>query len=71
MIVDVDVGGVLLPGLLVLAVVALLATIVVLRFLSIAGGRRVFVHRPLVEIAAFALIYGLLVQTLPFTGLFS
>jgi hypothetical protein len=71
MIVDVDVGGVLLPGLLVLAVVALLATIVVLRFLAIAGGCRVFVHRPLVEIAAFALIYGLLVQTLPFTGLFS
>lgn len=70
MIVDVDVGGVLLPGLLVLAVAGLLATIVVLRLLAIAGGHRVFVLRPLVEIATFALIYGLLAQTFPFTGLF-
>ncbi len=68
MIVDVNVGGVLLPGLLVLAVVGLLATIVVLRLLTIAGGHRVFVHRPLVEIATFSLIYGLLAQTCPFTG---
>lgn len=70
MIVDVNVGGVLLPGLLVLAVVALLGTIVVLRLLAMAGSYRVFVHRPLVEIATFAIIYGLLVQNLPFTGLF-
>lgn len=71
MIADVNVGGgVLLPGLLVLAVVALLGTIAVLRLLTIAGGHRGFVHWPLIEIATFAIIYGLLVQSLPFTGLF-
>lgn len=70
MIVDVNVGGVLLPGLLILAVAALLGTIAVLRLLTIAGGYRVFPHRPLIEIATFVALYGLLVQNLPFTGLF-
>lgn len=70
MIVEVSVAGVLLPGLLVLAAVGLLATVVALRLLTLTGARRLFVHRPLVEIATFALIYGLLAQAWPFTGLF-
>lgn len=67
---DVNIGGVFLPGLLVLAVIALIGTIAVVRLLAIAGLYRMFAHRPLVELATFAGIYGLLVQHLPFTGLF-
>ena len=70
MIVDLDVGGVLISGLLVLAFAALVATIAVIRLLSVAGITCVFASRPLVELATFAIIYGLLVQHLPSIGLF-
>ncbi|WP_324695220.1 DUF1656 domain-containing protein [Novosphingobium sp. RL4] len=69
MIVDLNLGGVLIPGLLVLAFVALVATIAVIRLLSVAGIYRAFAYRPLVELATFAIIYGLLVQHLPSIGL--
>lgn len=70
MIIDLNLGGVLIPGLLVLAFVALVATIAVIRLLSVSGIYRVFAYRPLVELATFAIIYGLLVQHLPSIGLF-
>ncbi|MDR6668456.1 DUF1656 domain-containing protein [Rhizobium sp. 1399] len=70
MIVDLNIGGVLIPGLLVLVFVALVATIAVIRLLVVAGIFRLFAYRPLVELATFTIIYGLLVQHLPSTGLF-
>lgn len=70
MIVDLNIGGVLIPGLLVLAIVALVGTVVVLRIFTIAGIARAFAYRPLVELATFATLYGLLVQFLPPIGLF-
>lgn len=69
MIIDLNLSGVLIPGLLVLAFVALVATIAVIRLLSVAGIYRVFAYRPLVELATFAIIYGLLAQHLPSIGL--
>ncbi|ABC22753.1 DUF1656 domain-containing protein [Rhodospirillum rubrum] len=69
MIVDLTLGGVLVPGLLGLALIALVATIAVIRLLSVAGLTRLFVSRPLVEIATFALIYALLVRQLSSIGL--
>ncbi|BBP52762.1 membrane protein [Pseudomonas sp. St386] len=74
MIVDLDVGGVLIPGLLALVFVAIFATVAiirvlrVLRVLRVVGIYRLFAHWPLVELAIFALIYGLLVQHLPSIG---
>ncbi|AWJ87940.1 hypothetical protein TSH58p_31050 (plasmid) [Azospirillum sp. TSH58] len=68
MIVDLSVGGVLLPGLLVLAFAALAATMAVVRFLGATGIHRLFAYRPLAELAIFVLIYGLLVQCLPSVG---
>ncbi|NUT81012.1 DUF1656 domain-containing protein [Pseudomonas sp. NA13] len=68
MIVDLDVGGVLIPGLLALVFVAIFATIAIIRVLCVVGIYRLFVHWPLVELAIFALIYGLLVQHLPSIG---
>ncbi len=69
MILDFDIGGVLIPGLLVLALVALVAASAIIRLLALAGTFRLFTYRPLVELAVFAIVYGLLVQYLPFTGL--
>lgn len=64
MIIDLAIGGILIPGLLALALIALVATVLVLRLLSIAGIHRVFAHRPLVELAVFAIVLGLLAQHL-------
>ncbi|MBW9076382.1 DUF1656 domain-containing protein [Rhizobium pusense] len=69
MIVDLNVGGVLIPGLVVLAFVALVATMALLRLFTASGLSRRFVYRPLVELATFVIIYGLLVQYLPSIGL--
>nr|BFE98142.1 DUF1656 domain-containing protein [Pseudomonas brassicacearum subsp. brassicacearum] len=69
MIVDLDVGGVLIPGLLALVFVAIFfATVAIIRVLRVVGIYRLFAHWPLVELAIFALIYGLLVQHLPSIG---
>ncbi|KQW41507.1 MULTISPECIES: DUF1656 domain-containing protein [Pseudomonas] len=68
MIVDLDVGGVLIPGLLALVFVAIFTTVAIIRGLRVVGIYRLFAHWPLVELAIFALIYGLLVQHLPSIG---
>lgn len=69
MIADLNVGGVLIPGLVVLAFIALVATMATLRLFAAAGLDRLFAYRPLVEIATFVIIYGLLAQSLPSIGL--
>ena len=68
MIVDCNIGGVFIPGLLLLAIIALVATVVVIRLLNFAGICRVFAYWPIVELATFAIIYALLLQHLPSTG---
>lgn len=68
MIPDIAIGGVLLPGLLVLAIVSLALTVTALRLLAAIGLVRLFGARPLLEIATFLLVYGLLVQFLPSIG---
>jgi hypothetical protein len=69
MIVDLNIGGVLIPGLVVLAFVALLVAVAMIRFFSTTGIQRLFVSRALVELATFVIIYGLLLQSLPLIGL--
>lgn len=68
MITDLNVGGVFVPGLLVLAIIALFATVMVIRLFSVAGIYRIFTYRPIVELATFAIIYALLSQCLPSAG---
>lgn len=68
MIADLDIGGVLIPGLLAFALIALAATVAVIRLLSAAGIDRAMAHGPLVEIAIFTIIFALLLQH--HTGLF-
>lgn len=69
MIVDLNVEGILIPGLVVLAFLALVVSMAVLRLFAASGLHRRFAYRPLVELATFAIIYGLLVQYLPSIGL--
>ncbi len=69
MIVDLNVGGVLIPGLVVLVFVALVATMAIVRLFAATGLDRLFAYRPLVELATFVVIFGLLVQYLPSIGL--
>ncbi|MGA1858296.1 DUF1656 domain-containing protein [Azospirillum sp. 11R-A] len=70
MILDLDFGGVFLPGLLVLALAALAGTVALVRLFAAAGLFRLAASRPLVELATFALLYGLLLQALPSSGTF-
>jgi len=69
MIVDLHVGGVLIPGLVALAFIALVTTMATLRLFSAAGLHWRFAYWPLVELAIFVIIYGLLVQYLPSIGI--
>lgn len=70
MILDFNLGGVFLPGLLVLALAALAGTVAAVRLFAAAGFFRLTASRPLVELATFALLYGLLLQALPSSGPF-
>ena len=51
MIVDLNVGGVLVPGLVVLAFIALIATMAVLRLFAVTGLNRLELRAP-VELRA-------------------
>lgn len=58
---EVDLFGIFLPALLVLAVIALLLTGFISWLLSQAGAYRLFAYRPLVDLAIFTLVLGALV----------
>lgn len=71
MIVDLVIGGVLVPGLLAIAVLAMVVTLAALRLLAAGGLRRLFAWWALVEVALFILVFALLAQYLPTNGMFS
>jgi hypothetical protein len=58
---EISIGGVFVPALLMLAFAALLLTALLSRLLSLAGAYRAVAYRPLVDVALFVLILGLLV----------
>ncbi len=66
---EVAIGGVLLPPLLLLALVALLATALLSRLLAVSGFYRLVAWRALVDVALFVLLLGLAVLiTMPARG---
>lgn len=71
MIIDLNIGGVFIPGLVVLGFIALITTMATVRFCTATGVFRLFAFRPLVEAAIFLILYGLLIQSLPLIGLSS
>ncbi len=68
MIPDVVVGGVLIPALLILAILALSGAMIALRLLKVTGISRLFAHWPLVELSVFAALFSLLVQAMISVG---
>lgn len=64
MIADLSIGGVLIPGMLAIACLTLVLTAVVLRLLSATGASRQLAFRPLVEVAVFFILLGLLLHGL-------
>ena len=57
---ELSIGGVFLPSILLLAVAALILTAIATRLLAFVGLYRVVTYRPLVDLALFVLILGLL-----------
>lgn len=70
MICDLNVEGVLGPGLLVLAYFALVATVLLMRLLAVTGLSRRLALPALREITVFIILYGLLAQVLTVTESF-
>lgn len=68
MIADIAIGGVLIPGLLMLGLLAAICTFAVMRLTALTGLDRAFARKPLVELACFILLFSLLVQFQPLTG---
>jgi hypothetical protein len=60
MIGEVSIGGVYLPALLLLAFLALALTGLLTRFFQLVGFYRLVAYRPLVDVALFLLLLGLL-----------
>lgn len=60
MFTEIPIGGVAVPGLLVLAFIALLLTGLSSRLLAGLGIYWLFAHRPLAELSLFAIWLGLL-----------
>lgn len=61
MIGELSIGGVFVPALLVLGVIALLITGLLTQLLQLTGVYRVVAYRPLVDLAIFVLVLGLIV----------
>lgn len=61
MIGELAIGGVLVPVLLLLAAAALVLTTVLAHLLALSGFYRLVAWRPLVDVALFLLVLGLLV----------
>ena len=62
MISDLDIAGILVPGLLALACLALVATVLLLRLLAVTGLSRRLALPALTEIAVFILLDSLLMR---------
>ena len=57
---EVSIGGVYLPTILLLAILAIVLTGLATRVLVLIGAYRLIVYRPLVDLALFVIILGLL-----------
>jgi len=58
---EVSIAGVYMPGLLVLAIVALVLTGILTRLFGLIGVYRLIAYRPLVDVALYVIVLGGLV----------
>lgn len=71
MINDLNLGGVFVPGLLVIALVALASTLLLVSFFSFSRWYRRLPFRPLIDLSVFMITFYLLLQGLTGLGLFA
>jgi len=69
MIGEISLGGVFVPTLLVLALVAMALTFVLTRLAGAFGLYRFVAYRALVDLSLFVLLLGLLAFLVPYLGL--
>lgn len=60
MIGEISIAGVFMPALLLIGVLALIITGLLTQLLQVAGVYRLVAYRPLVDLALFVLVLGLL-----------
>ncbi|WP_313439235.1 DUF1656 domain-containing protein [Novosphingobium sp.] len=65
---EVSFDGVFLPTLLVLAVIASVITLVLMRIANVIGFYRLFAYRAMVDLCLYILVLGLLVWASPLIG---
>ncbi len=65
---EISIDGVLVPTLLVLAVIASLITLVLMRVANLVGFYRLFAYRAAVDLCLYILVLGLLVRLAPLIG---
>jgi len=63
-----SIGGVFMPTLLLVAIVALVLTFLVTRLANLAGLYRYVAYRALVDLCLFIFVLGLLALLLPMLG---
>jgi hypothetical protein len=66
---EISLGGVYLPTVLVLAMIAMALTWILNRLLKTVGAYRLIAFRPLAELALFVLIFGLVSLLTSRTGM--
>jgi hypothetical protein len=66
---EIAIGGVFVPSLLLLATVALGATLLLIRLLTFAGFYRFVAYRALVDLCIYILVLGLLTILVPHFGI--
>lgn len=70
MINDVNIEGVFVPGLLVIALIALTCTLLLIPLFSLSKGYRCLPFRPTIDFSVFIITFFLLLQELTELGLF-
>lgn len=71
MVNDLNVGGVFIPGLLIVALVALACTLLVIPLFSFSRFYWRLPFRPLIDVATYVISFFLLAQGLNVLGLFA
>ena len=65
---EISFDGVFLPTLLVLAIIASILTLVLMRIANVIGFYRLFAYRAMVDLCLYILVLGLLVWASPMIG---
>ncbi|WP_159982792.1 MULTISPECIES: DUF1656 domain-containing protein [unclassified Novosphingobium] len=66
---EVSIGGVFMPTILLLAVIATVLTMTLLRFINVAGLYRFVAYRALVDLCIYIMVLGALSLIAPHIGL--